>query len=84
MNAINLKLFMYHAGDGMSTFAVFTRVLFSACRFFAGHDVRGLLSFKMAINTGWQPLGSASAFRSNWFVIFQLIAMTQALEAYVI
>ena len=79
-------VYVHHAGDVNVDLRRIYEGVVTACRLLAGHDVRGLLSFKTASSTEWQPLGSASSFQSNWFVDIsaQLQGKHEALEAYVI
>lgn len=77
-------VYVHHAGDVNVDHRRLHEAVVTACRPTPGHPVKRLLSFEVASSTEWQPPGSASAFRPNWFVDIsaQWQRKRDALEAY--
>ena len=77
-------VYVHHAGDVNVDHRRLHEAVVTACRPTPGHPVKRLLSFEVASSTEWQPPGSASAFRPNWFVDIsaQWQRKREALEVY--
>ena len=77
-------VYVHHSGDVNIDHRLLHEAVVTACRPVPGHYVRRLLSYEVVSSTEWQPPGSASPFKPNWFVDIsaQWERKRQALIAY--
>ena len=57
----------HHGGDLNIDHRIIYESVITACRPQPGHVVKRLLTFEVVSSTEWQPSGSNSVFRPNWF-----------------